>query len=496
MGELMRAEGLRMAVFIDADNLLIAARDAGFALPVTAVMRGIKAQGMISYACAYGDWAFGICQGSLAEFRRNVINLVELPTTNYGKNSADIALAVDALEMVFSDHRPQALVLVAGDRDFVPLVLKVRRYGILVLGVGVRGSVSAELASCCDRFIYVDDLVPAELPEPAVADELVVTPPPTPLVPPAAEAEAEPAPQPPLEPVAEQPEAAPAAKATPTPQLDRPAAFIALANAIAVVRQDRQVAYGARVIEQLRRSVPGFDVTAIGFTSFRDFVQAATRQGLVTAEFSFGDMRLDLPESGTDFEDAAEPALQFDTPVAAARSYEEILATDKGVPLVDWARRKPLVEALWDELALGMLTLADMNEFVKAAGRRDWPSVPDRACRKIVHTLNIAKCFRDQDGPDYFQDMTRTLLSPAVSVDEALAAMHGVYVTGIHLARPEVPLLGEGIARMLFGDAWAQHQSEVEQLLQRFPSPPPTERIGDRFASQLRAMVPGGSREA
>lgn len=532
MDESLLAQGLRMAVFIDADNLLIAARDAGFGSPVTEVMRALKAEGIVSYACAYGDWSTGLCRMALGDFRRNVINMVELSVTDHGKNSADIALAVDAMEMICSELRPQCLVLVSGDRDFVPLVLKARRHGVLVMGVGVRGSVSGELVTGCDRFMYLDDLLPemsgvplasTARPQPKVTTNGSYAPaaPVLPVLPATPEpAAAEPTP---TAPTSEEPAAAPADEAesaaapaapggaepqpTPTPvaaleqapapiplaDLDRPTVLRALAGVVESVLRAGQIAYGARVCENLRERIPGFAFEMVGFSTFRELVQAAVSQGLVTAQYSeVSDLTLGLPVSA--HPDADEEPLSFDTPDLAAQAYTAILATEKQVPLVQWVYRYPLVEHLWIELEAWPRPVIDMNVLLMEFGRRQAYTLPERAYKKITHTLNIARCFTDGHTVEYFQDIAFVKLSPAVQLHDALAAMHETYLRGIIMARPDVLLETEAVAIMLYGPAASEHLEDVDRLIDRIghrrhvSGRLPATNIGARFGTVLGGL--------
>jgi hypothetical protein len=465
---------------------LLAARDAGFSDPVTAVMRGIKAEGLfISFARAYGDWSRYPCREHLSELRGNVIEMTQLPTDQRGKNTADIALTVDAIDMICGDHRPERLVLVSGDRDFVPLVQRARRYGVPVMGVGVRGSVGAELVNACDWFLFLDDVVveapgvyepdpPATAEEPAQVPERVAVE--KPRQPVAVAASSPTLPSPTATPLAASP-------------LDRPAAFRLLASTVEAILGRKQVAYGARVVDAMRVAEPRFDLTALGFANFREFVTAAMRQGLVLAEFSdVTDMRLTLPErSATPGDDEADDLAQVDDPHAAAGVYSRVLREDKGVPLIAWPHRKALVEFLFEALEHKPMTIGEMNDLLRAEGGRSGLSLPDRAYNKLTHTLNIARCFADERGNGYFEDLHTVWLRPALPVAAALRAMQAVYIEGIKRARPDLPLRVDGLTQWLYGDAADEHLKEVEQTVARLaPTRPDT--IGDRFAGPLGSL--------
>ena len=161
----MPSESDRVALFIDVDNLFISAQGAGLPFNLGLVIDRVREEGTVMSAKAYADWANQRLRPVLPDFRQYAIEQVHLPTSgsrmsNEFKNTADIQLAVDAMEMVFSQVRPNTVVIAGGDRDFVPLVQKLKRYGARVLGMGVETSVSSVLAQACDAFVYYDGLVP------------------------------------------------------------------------------------------------------------------------------------------------------------------------------------------------------------------------------------------------------------------------------------------------------------------------------------------------
>jgi len=151
----------RVGLFIDVDNILICAQNAGLPFTLSVIIDRVRQEGTLMSARAYADWTTPSLRPVLGDFRSNAIELIQLPTgAGTQKNTADIQLAVDTLEMALSQVRPNIVAIVSGDRDFVPLVQKLKRYAIRVMGIGVEGSVSSVLAEACDTFIYYDDLVP------------------------------------------------------------------------------------------------------------------------------------------------------------------------------------------------------------------------------------------------------------------------------------------------------------------------------------------------
>ncbi len=424
----------QVALFIDADNILIGALAGGFPRPIAALMDRVREQGFLMSAQAYGDWTRHPCLSFLREFQMNTVEMKQLPTSATGKNTADISLAVDAIEMALSPAAPDTIVLAAADRDFVPLVQKLRRYGKEVIGIGVRGSVSRELEQVCSTFVMLDDIIPE------AAQESVPT--------------AEPADD--TAGSEDAPEAAEAASgsAGPAPgeRLDQAGAFRLLSAVTEELARSGRDALGTRVIDRLREVSPGFSLRQQGFRSFRAFVLAAEAQKAVRVTLSkTGDLRLspyvEEPEE-------AAPELNFDTPPEACESYRTILLSGRKVPIIRWPDRRRLVEHLWEVLAQEAegLTVGEMNSELVKFARQQSLGLPDRAIQKLLHTMNVAECFSDGGQARRFREPSQTRLRAGVSLADALIAMHEVYVRGIQAIKPQAPLHDPGLALLFFGE--------------------------------------------
>ena len=148
-----------LAVFLDYDNVAIGARDARYgAFDAQLVLERLLEKGNIITKKAYADWAdYASAKKPLHEA---AFELIEIPKTSYsGKNSADIRLVVDALDLCYTKDHVNVVAIVSGDSDFSPLVSKLRENGKMVIGVGVKNSTSRLLVEGCDEFIYYDDLI-------------------------------------------------------------------------------------------------------------------------------------------------------------------------------------------------------------------------------------------------------------------------------------------------------------------------------------------------
>lgn len=148
-----------LAVFCDYENVAIGAKDSGYGdFDIDLVLERVLDKGSVVVKKAYCDWQrYGSAKRPLHEAG---FELIEIPhVTMTGKNSADIRLVVDAMDLCYTKRHIGQFVIVSGDSDFSPLVGKLRENEKLVIGVGVKGSSSNLLVESCDEFIYYDDLV-------------------------------------------------------------------------------------------------------------------------------------------------------------------------------------------------------------------------------------------------------------------------------------------------------------------------------------------------
>jgi uncharacterized protein (TIGR00288 family) len=160
MGDLL-GHAANLAVFCDFENVAIGVRDARYdTFDVNMVLERLLDKGKIVVKKAYADWSrYKTARRPLHE---SAFELIEIPHVSYsGKNSADIRLVVDALDLCYTKQHVDVFVIVSGDSDFSPLVSKLRENDKVVIGLGVKNSSSDLLIENCDEFIYYDDLVRA-----------------------------------------------------------------------------------------------------------------------------------------------------------------------------------------------------------------------------------------------------------------------------------------------------------------------------------------------
>src|SRR5215217_437883 len=151
-----------MAVFCDFENVALGVREAKYdKFDIGKVLERLLLKGSIVVKKAYCDW------DRYKEFKAPMhgasFELIEIPHLRQsGKNSADIRMVVDALDLCYTKSHVDTFVIISGDSDFSPLVSKLRENAKLVIGVGVKNSSSDLLINNCDEFIYYDDLVRVE----------------------------------------------------------------------------------------------------------------------------------------------------------------------------------------------------------------------------------------------------------------------------------------------------------------------------------------------
>jgi hypothetical protein len=265
----------RVAVYLDFDNIVLSRydqvhgrnsfqRDKPKGLDAVKLTRAIvdvgavldfaSSFGTLVLTRAYADWSADINAGYRGQLVGRAVDLVQLfPAAAYGKNAADIRLAVDAVEDMFRLPDLTHVVIVAGDSDYIPLAQRCKRLGRYVVGIGVAGSSSKSLAAACDEFVIYDALpgVPAVAPAPAEA--------------PRKRAPAEPA----------EPAETTTEPETPDPQAAA-TALLKRALQIGLEKDDDEWLHNSTVKAQMKRMDPSFSEKSLGFRSFSDFLRSRT----------------------------------------------------------------------------------------------------------------------------------------------------------------------------------------------------------------------------
>jgi uncharacterized protein (TIGR00288 family) len=226
-----------LAVFIDFENLALGfrgKRDRRF--EIRKVLERLVEKGKLIVKKAYADWA------DYAEYKKPLheaaIELIEIPKRAMtGKNSADIRLCVDALDLCYSKEHIDTFVIVSGDSDFSPLVSKLKENGKRVIGLGMKESSSNLLVDNCDEFIYYEDLErPLGIP-PKIEQDL--------------------------------------------PEKKKEAFQLLVDSVVALVRENKEVLWSSMVKETMKRKKPSFNESYHGYRTFSDLLEDAEKEGVI-----------------------------------------------------------------------------------------------------------------------------------------------------------------------------------------------------------------------
>ena len=260
------ADTTNLALFCDFENIALGVRDARFAqFDINRVLERLLLKGSIVVKKAYCDW------DRYKEFKAGMhqagFELIEIPHVKQsGKNSADIRMVVDALDLCYTKPHVETFVIISGDSDFSPLVAKLRENDKGVIGLGVKNSTSDLLMASCDEFILYDDLVREQKPRRTGRRKSPATP-----------------------------AAAAAATAAETPahkeeereherEHDAFDLVLATIDALIAERGEDEKIWGSMVKQALKRRKPGFNESYYGFRSFNKLLEEAAARRLITLE--------------------------------------------------------------------------------------------------------------------------------------------------------------------------------------------------------------------
>ena len=257
-----------MALFCDFENVALGVRDAKYAqFDIKKVLERLLLKGSIVVKKAYCDWAR--YKEFKAPMHEAAFELIEIPHVRQsGKNSADIRMVVDALDLCYTKSHVDTFVIISGDSDFSPLVSKLRENNKRVIGVGVKAATSDLLAANCDEFIFYDDLVrELEAKKKRSARKAPAKP--------AADAKKAIEPRNEEKPAEEKPE--------PSKREEALDLLVETVEALIAERGDEKI-WGSMVKPTLQRRKPGFTESYYGYRSFRDLLDDAKKRKLLEVE--------------------------------------------------------------------------------------------------------------------------------------------------------------------------------------------------------------------
>ena len=249
-----------MALFCDFENVALGVKDSKYAkFDIQKVLERLLLKGSIVVKKAYCDWE------RYKEFKKVMheaaFELIEIPHVRQsGKNSADIRMVVDALDLCYTKSHVETFVIISGDSDFSPLVSKLRENNKVVIGCGVKNSSSDLLIANCDEFIYYDDLVREEETKKKKSKKIASKPSPDPT---------------PKKGVRKTPE---------TKKQDAVELVIETVEALIAERGEADKIWGSMVKQALKRRKPGFTESYYGFRTFDQLIEYGQSCGLLELE--------------------------------------------------------------------------------------------------------------------------------------------------------------------------------------------------------------------
>ncbi len=282
------------AVFCDFENVAIGLKEGNYPdFKIRPVLERLLLKGSIVVKKAYCDW------DRYKEYKRDMheaaFELIEIPHVRQsGKNSADIRMVVDALDLCYTKSHIDAFVIISGDSDFSPLISKLKENGKSVIGIGVRGSASSLLISNCDEFIFYEDLVQAK---PAPGKTAKRPPSEKAPVPPPAEKDVAPAPvpkpaaasrrraRPAVTRAADEVETVLAAEPTPEERKTRAIEIVVGTLEQLVAERGGEGAISASLIKNtIKRIQPGFSESQYGYSAFGKILDDAHKRGVLAVD--------------------------------------------------------------------------------------------------------------------------------------------------------------------------------------------------------------------
>jgi uncharacterized protein (TIGR00288 family) len=229
-----------LALFIDFDNVALGARDARQRFDVKLLLQRVLEKGKIIVKRAYADWSH--YKEHMSPLHEAAIELIEIPMPRIsGKNSADIKLVVDAMDLCYSKEHIDTFVIVSGDSDFSPLVSKLRENNKRVIGIGVKNSSSHLLINNCDEFMFYDDIYRNAVGTPTLSS-------------------------------------------THVPAEKRDLFDFLVNTAQGLLQESRGVLYSSLVKDTMTRKQPDFNERNYGYANFGELLEESRRLGLLKVE--------------------------------------------------------------------------------------------------------------------------------------------------------------------------------------------------------------------
>ena len=420
-----------LAVLIDFENIAAGTEKEGLGrFDVETLLRHVKDKGRILVARSYADW------GRFSRFKQSLLtaNVTMMELTSHGmqdKNRADIAMVVDALELAFTKDYIGTYVVVSGDSDFTPMVLKMRELNKRVIGIGTRKSTSRLLIQACDEFNFYDTVV---------------------------------------QPKQKKRQRKPSIGSRPSDA--RAKAFDLLEEALDGLQRENPASPLASVVKSaMLRKSPDFAEADLGFSSFARFLESARDQGIVRVhrDGKSGGYRVDSADSPDDDDDD-------DTDEHAIGDWVDEYLPDEAKPFVDALEdaglypfaaptRLAVLEALEQVVAerkkrRRKTTLRYVTEDIQKKLRRTHPDMPPKLLKQLLEGLLHAGELIHRDGTAIRSNTAAfTLTKDAEGLNQALVKL---FLSLIKESGRDMGNTGL-LAELMFGDP--ERRREIEETL-------------------------------
>lgn len=422
---------MRIALFIDVENLVRSAETIGVPIDISPVLQKLKQYGQVQIRRSFGDLEKNVSNSREREsirkmLHRNLVLIEDVPFITLRKNSADIRLVVEAMSVAYQYEDIDCFAVVASDRDYVPLFNKLRELGRTIVGIGIdRENMNPNYREACDVLIYYESLFGtrqmAPLDESGGGIERLLE-----------------------------------------------TYYDLLREAIKGLEERGHKTVGAAVVPMMRQLRSDFDPNLVGCDSFKDFVQKAAADGVILVEWPKGPGDLVVavnPEK--EVASSSEPVVPTFTaknPQEEADYYRNVIEAKMKVTLPNVETRRRILNALaskYAEIAPGNpFNLREWSLKTCETDLRGKNAVEQTVVFKLLLGLYFARCFQCRQTGEQFNPIILALASESDTWEERL---HHHFMRSIHYEDPRVEPSPQAVSLFLFEDK--DHTEEAARLI-------------------------------
>lgn len=460
----------QVALFIDVDNFSLSAEQFGYDFDIANILVIAKEYGQVTVAKAYADWTILPANNHIFTMKNLAIEMVMLVMDRKEKNTADIQIAVDALELTLLPNAPDTIVLVSGDRDFVPVAQRIKRYGKAVIGIGFKESTNRALEAICTKFVYYEDFVSCKSKKGDGEQKNSL-----------------PEYFPPIDRNLE--------------KIDDP--YRLFAQAVASLKHGKEELSSERLLSMMTKIDPKFDYTNLGFESFQGFVESAELRNQSNLHHwennCFGmpqqELIISADHSSQDLLDEQSHFVENET----FHRYRMVL-DENNIYLIPWKERRLLINKLCPYMRYKAVEMEkwEIERFLENLAEESKLKIPYISLKRLVVAMFIAGVLVPVKGSDglkgFFEDANiklRIRAKPSI----AYLRIHFVYLKYLKMAYPKDPLEIDAVSLLLYNsmddDALARTELDIEYFNNIFQCPSNNEIEGSNTGLSQRALFTG-----